>query len=597
MAEKDGIDNTDSEKSEPSFLEELDLGDQIEIIPSEEETVKPLIPLQEEVVSGDAETGSDALDSDIFTEVTLPSDSEDEKTENGESGDGESKDRSSEDAESELPLIDIDVDIDAENSPQTADEQNDGQSDQGNVDAADLIILEDEVIIDQTPEEQNPRPENEAVGIQETGESEIKSQEDMEPAERQEESNDENGKSAKVAKFSKAKIISGLTVLLIIITAGVIYMTPGLLRSKKDPKPVSQKNPVTRKKIEPAPTVATASKPVESAKPLSKSDIYLAKIKDAGRLRDELLVKKEEILQLKRHYQSGITDLAAQINHESPKAETMSFTEALKNRRIELNLRTIQRRRSYIQRLEAPIRWIEQGSEDILYLIRKAEFDLQLMDIAGGIDMGRHMQDIDAAIHKYRLSAENLTIGPENEDLPTLETIWDQVKHQTKTSGYALQNVTDNEITRKICAGNYENTAELTSISAATARCLSQKTGSDLFLNRLTSLSPSAAEYLSKWHGRWLCINGIKELSPEAAQYLFKWKGNWISLNGLTKFPPELATHLMEWEGNQLELMGLRYDKKNADQKALKYLALWEAMGGKLFVADEVRKKIKRVMM
>ena len=53
----------------------------------------------------------------------------------------------------------------------------------------------------------------------------------------------------------------------------------------------------------------------------------------------------------------------------------------------------------------------------------------------------------------------------------------------------------------------------------------------------------------------------------------------------------------MEWEGNQLELMGLRYEKIKADQKALKYLALWEAMGGKLFVAEEVRKEIKRVMM
>ena len=52
MAEIDGIDNNDSEKSEPSFLEELDLDDQIEIISPEEESVEPLKPLPEEVVSG-----------------------------------------------------------------------------------------------------------------------------------------------------------------------------------------------------------------------------------------------------------------------------------------------------------------------------------------------------------------------------------------------------------------------------------------------------------------------------------------------------------------------------------------------------------------
>ena len=43
--------------------------------------------------------------------------------------------------------------------------------------------------------------------------------------------------------------------------------------------------------------------------------------------------------------------------------------------------------------------------------------------------------------------------------------------------------------------------------------------------------------------------------------------------------------------------MGLRYNKKNADQKALKYLALWETMGGKLFISDDIRKEIERVMM
>jgi hypothetical protein len=155
----------------------------------------------------------------------------------------------------------------------------------------------------------------------------------------------------------------------------------------------------------------------------------------------------------------------------------------------------------------------------------------------------------------------------------------------------------DLEITEEICSGNYERTAELTSISAVTARCLSQKPGSDLFLNGLTALSPTAAEHLIQWRGSWMCINGIKKLSPAAAQHLFKWKGNWISLNGLTEFAPELATYLMEWEGNQLELMGLGDNIKNVDPKTLKYLALWQAMGGKLFVADDLRQEIERVTM
>ena len=120
--------------------------------------------------------------------------------------------------------------------------------------------------------------------------------------------------------------------------------------------------------------------------------------------------------------------------------------------------------------------------------------------------------------------------------------------------------------------------------------------GSNLFLNGLTQLSPEDAKYLFQWQGNWICMNSIKEISPAVARYLFKWNGNWISLNGLTEFPPELAVYLMEWKGNQLELMGLKYDTSKSDRNALKHLALWETMGGKLFVSEGVRKEMARVM-
>jgi len=392
-------------------------------------------------------------------------------------------------------------------------------------------------------------------------------------------------------KPSPTPIIVGLTLLFMSIAGGVFYMNPSLLGLKGQTKPVPLKT------IEPTLSVQTASIPVESAKPLSKSEIYLAKIKDAGLLRDELLEKKEEIYRLKLHYQNGIADLEEQISRELQKEGITSYTKALKNRRSELNLRTIQRRRSYIHGLEKPTRWIEQGGEELLYLKRKAEFDLQLIDIAGGIDMDRHMRHIGAAIQKYQPSAEKLAVERENTDLSPLETIWGQMKSQNMKTDKALPNVTDEEITKEICSGNYERSTELTSMSAATAQCLSKMNGSDLFLNGVTTLSPAAAKYLFQWRGSWICINGVKELSPAAAQYLFKWEGGWISLNGLIEFSSELATYLMEWEGKQLELMGLRYNKKNTDQKVLKYLALWETMGGKLFISDDVRKEIERVMM
>ena len=596
MAEKEGIDNNDSKESEFSSLEELDLDDQIEIISPEKDTVETMeVVLEEDVredaedgpsqevvpqeaVSEETEKGSAQSDSDIFKEIKLASNSDD----------GESKRPPKDNA--------------AENFSSTADGQKGRQSDPGSIDEPYFLGADDKESHDKPPKEQGPHSVNDAKAGQENNKPDIKSKKDVEPAETQKDRIDKNGDSVKLAEKSKAKttignwsfsqIIIGLALILLSFATGVICKDPGLLGFKKEVEPV------TLKTREPSLTVVTASKKVESAEPLSKIDTYLAKIREAGRLRDELQSKKEEIFQLKQYYRNGISDLTAQINRELQESNITTYAQALKNRRIELNLRTIQRRRFYIQRLEEPIHWIKQGREELLYLKRKAEFDLNLIDIASGFDMARHMRHIDAAIQKYRPSADKLAILREHADPTPLETIWDQqIKGQIESNDPSPTYGLDQEIIEEICSGNYERTAELTSISAVTARCLSKKPGSDLFLNGLTALSPTAAEHLFQWRGSWICINGIKKLSPAAAQHLFKWKGNWISLNGLTELAPELATYLMEWEGNQLELMGLGDNKKNVDPKTLKYLALWQAMGGKLFVADDLRQEIERVTM
>jgi len=57
-----------------------------------------------------------------------------------------------------------------------------------------------------------------------------------------------------------------------------------------------------------------------------------------------------------------------------------------------------------------------------------------------------------------------------------------------------------------------------------------------------------------------------------------------------------MAKQLLKWEGQQLELMGLKYTEDDATRKTLKYLALWETTGGKLFVTDQVRQKINSLM-
>jgi len=398
------------------------------------------------------------------------------------------------------------------------------------------------------------------------------------------------------AGFSLAeKIISG-ALMALIIGGFVLYSNPSWIGLNNTQKPAT---PVPVAAIE---TVVPVGQPVTTPPAPSERDQCLAKIEEAVRLRNVLLAKNEEIYDLDLHYRHGIAELEAETYRELKQAGTTSYEAAMKNKRIELNMRTIHRRRAYIEGLIRPALWLNGGSEELLYLVRKAQLAMLMTDIAGGIDLKKHVRHIDAAIQKYRPSPDKLAVDPQQSKVQPLEKIWQQVSrrepaggHEEKIAQFTL-NPKDKRIINQICSGNLERISELTNISSRAARCLARAEGSGLFLNGLMTLSPEAARQLFQWPGNWICLNGLKHLSPAAGQYLFRWQGNWISLNSLNDFPPELAKHLLKWEGRQLELMGLKYNQNEANQKTLKYLALWETTGGKLFVNDKIRQEMENLM-
>ncbi len=391
-------------------------------------------------------------------------------------------------------------------------------------------------------------------------------------------------------KAARVRKIMAAAAIILIVAGYALYHIPSFVGPDKEKEP---ELPVAGETHETAEPVAVQ---VQTPKPAGKQQLYLSKLNEVDHLRNKLLAKKEEIYRLKLHYRNGISDLQDQIANEMQQAGISTLVQALKNRRIELDIRTIQRRENYIRELDKPDLWVHGGSEELLFLKRKAELDLQMVDIASGIDMDRHMRYINSAIQKYQPSAEKLAVDPLPVETTPIEAIWDQIIQKQADMAKTPVGSKDKDIISEICSGNYTRMAELSTITPEAARCLSRVNSSDLFLNGLTRVSTEDAKYLFQWQGNWICLNGIKELSPAVARHLFRWNGSWISLNGLSEFPPELAVYLMEWKGNQLELMGLKYNESKPDLKALKYLALWETMGGKLHVSDGVRKEMNRVM-
>jgi hypothetical protein len=357
----------------------------------------------------------------------------------------------------------------------------------------------------------------------------------------------------------------------------------------------SAQNVKSKEAIEASSLQASQKNLKAAIQPDDPNYIYHAKIDEISALRDTLLHKNEEILALKKRYQSGIEELEKEILDELQHSANVTFLEAIENKRIEFTLLTIQRRLAYIQALDRPAQWVFQAAEELLYIKRKALMDIQVAEVASGIDMNMHVRHMNIALNKYRPTADKLAIDMTDARLESIESIWQRIQNKNLAHASPGAHSKNQIIFEQICNGNYSRLAELSELSVDSAKCIVEMEGSDLFLNGLTEISPSAARHLFQWKGNWICLNGFRALSPRVATHLFEWEGRWISLNGLTDFPPEIGTLLLQWGGNQLELMGLRYTNDSAGEIGIKYLAQWERSGGKLYVPKTIRKKIDEI--
>jgi hypothetical protein len=398
--------------------------------------------------------------------------------------------------------------------------------------------------------------------------------------------NDTN-RTVKRSNLSKLAFSIILTFVVVLLA----YAKPWHYGLKKDPQPSSSQSAGQTPEEKFVASNPKANKPEQN----DPYQIYRTKLRDLNRLRDTLLFKKYEIGELKKHYRTGVKTLEYEILQEALRNNIHTFQEALENKRIELKIKAIQRRLVYIDKLDRPLKWLEQGSEELLYLKRKTNIDLLVVEIVNGIDLDGHMQQINTALQRYHLTADNLAINTEGAKLQPLETLWEGLYSKTENNPHLLVDIENWFIEQEICSGDLKRIGELSVISDEAARCIVQAEGSDLFLNGIEDLSPTVAKQLCQWRGKWICLNGVRILSPSAAKHLFQWEGDWISLNGLSTFPPELAKYLGQWEGKQLELMGLVFNKDQHDKIAFKCMAEWEKAGGKLFVPDSIRTMINMV--
>ena len=339
--------------------------------------------------------------------------------------------------------------------------------------------------------------------------------------------------------------------------------------------------------VQPEPVAAAAAPPTPApSRPQPVQNSALTATVDAlNRLREQLTAKQHEIEELRDYYRSGIDaemNAIVEAIRQAGKGKP-SYTVAMAEPRISLGLSAIQRRRTYIQKLASPEKSLYQGSESLLYLIRKAELLGMMANKTSDIDIDGFVDQAQTAMATQDAVLERLNIDAVAASPPSLASIWqeveDRLSQKTAMADNAAADPDNAAIWEAICAGDFSGRDRLTALSAKAADCLAKWKGKDLFLDTLTHLDPDAAAALSHWNGEWLALNGLTELSPEVAEHLVHWKGRGLSLNGLTRLSPRVVAILSEWQGAQIELVHV------------KHTVHWDNPNTRLFFSEALQRK------
>lgn len=400
-----------------------------------------------------------------------------------------------------------------------------------------------------------------------------------------------------------------LTVLIILIGlgGGVVYKTGfslthnplAAIMEKKDSK--VSKGPSENRAVKGNLRVAPANKHHSAQKstefPDALPSVVTKRLEEAEQLRQRLLTKNEEIKKLRNNYVRGVEEIEQDILKDIRKMENKALNNALEDSHIGLGLRTIQRRQAYTAQLDTISGELIEGSEELLYLNRRARILSALLPMTGALDTTSFSAHIHSVAQTHAVGMDNIVFDSEGYPLEPLAAIWNRITAQyaanlsddkkSEKNTEEMQRIKrEKTIIDQVCSGSFNLNHLITALSEKGAECLSKWKGTDLTINGVTSLSPEAAYHLSRWKGKWLSLNGLSELSPATAEYLFQWEGLRISLNGVTRLSPEVSKYVPEWKGKHLEIAGLTELTYDVAEDLIR----WKEAGGTVYVSERFKR-------
>lgn len=165
------------------------------------------------------------------------------------------------------------------------------------------------------------------------------------------------------------------------------------------------------------------------------------RINELGELNSKLTNKKSEINNLREKFTGEIKDYKQEINLARQSDNVQSFEGTLSNYRIKNNLVLIQHRLAYMVKLEQIESGLMRGTEEVFFLKRKFEGDLDVIKVLDEKELANLVVQIDLVLEKYLPYADKLVIDMEGIDVKSSKQIWEDILNEEKAKREAEEKV------------------------------------------------------------------------------------------------------------------------------------------------------------
>jgi hypothetical protein len=144
-------------------------------------------------------------------------------------------------------------------------------------------------------------------------------------------------------------------------------------------------------------------------------------------LRDKVIHRQAQASKLIKQLRQTMVELKEEIKGEKRKFRTTSCQEAIRNPRVDYNIKLIQQILVYTSRLNEKVQYLDIASEELAFLYQQAEDDLKILDTLSDMKIEKLMGQINQTTHEYQSEAKGLSIDVNGIVLSPPEEIWNSI--------------------------------------------------------------------------------------------------------------------------------------------------------------------------